>query len=108
MTDAAQAQPDFMASELPRFETIGAWERGHCNKWVSRMFLVPSKPGTNKWRLIIDPRELNKWCRTLKMSYKTLKHPRHLARAGDGFVTTDLTDGFYALKIRRRTATSSP
>eukprot|EP00873_Tetraselmis_striata_P042595 jgi/Tetstr1/462859/TSEL_007808.t1 len=59
---------------------IGARERGHCDKWVSRMFLVP-KPGTNKWRLIIDLRELNKWCKTFTMSYETLKHLRHRARA---------------------------
>eukprot|EP00873_Tetraselmis_striata_P037033 jgi/Tetstr1/457297/TSEL_043902.t1 len=99
MRDATQAQLDFMATELPRFEAIGAWERGHCNKWVSRMFLVP-KPGTNKWRLIIDLRELNKWCKTFTMSYETLKHLRHLARAGDWFVSMDLADGYYALGIR--------
>eukprot|EP00873_Tetraselmis_striata_P033277 jgi/Tetstr1/453541/TSEL_040509.t1 len=61
MRDSTQAQLDFMAAtELPRFEAFGAWERGRCDKWVSIMFLVP-KPGTNKWRLIMDPRELNKW-----------------------------------------------
>eukprot|EP00873_Tetraselmis_striata_P046316 jgi/Tetstr1/466580/TSEL_000988.t1 len=82
MRDATQAQLDFMVmTELPRFEAIGAWERGRWDKWVSTLFLVP-KLGTNKWRLIIDLRELNKWCKTLKMSYETLKHLRHLARAG--------------------------
>eukprot|EP00873_Tetraselmis_striata_P017361 jgi/Tetstr1/437625/TSEL_026292.t1 len=99
MRDATQAQLDFMATELPRFEAIGAWERGHCDKWVSGMFLVP-KPCTNKWRLIIDLRELNKWCKTFTMSYETLKHLRHLARAGDWFVSMDLADGYYALGIR--------
>eukprot|EP00873_Tetraselmis_striata_P011107 jgi/Tetstr1/431371/TSEL_021062.t1 len=63
------------------------------------MFLVP-KPGTNKWRLIIDLRELNKWCKTLKMSYKTLKHMRHLARPCEWFVSMDMADGCYALGIR--------
>eukprot|EP00873_Tetraselmis_striata_P032900 jgi/Tetstr1/453164/TSEL_040181.t1 len=63
------------------------------------MFLVP-KPGTNKWRLIIDLRELNKWCKTFTMSYETIKHLRHLARAGDWFVSMDLADGYYALGIR--------
>eukprot|EP00873_Tetraselmis_striata_P046070 jgi/Tetstr1/466334/TSEL_010864.t1 len=100
MRDATQAQMDFMATELrPRFEAIGAWERGHCDKWVSRMFLVP-KPGTNKWRLSIDLRELNKWCKTFTMSCETLKHRRHLARAGGWFVSMDLADGYYALGIR--------
>eukprot|EP00873_Tetraselmis_striata_P016676 jgi/Tetstr1/436940/TSEL_025712.t1 len=63
------------------------------------MFQVP-KPGTNKWRLIIDLRELNKWYKTLEMSYETLKHLRHVARAGDWFVSMDLADGYYALGIR--------
>eukprot|EP00873_Tetraselmis_striata_P009550 jgi/Tetstr1/429814/TSEL_019681.t1 len=91
-----------MATELPRFLAIRAWERVRCNKWVSRMFLVP-KPGTNKWRLIIDLRELNKWCKTLKMSYEKLNHYLlHLARAGDWFVSMDLADGYYALGIREK------
>eukprot|EP00873_Tetraselmis_striata_P027433 jgi/Tetstr1/447697/TSEL_035054.t1 len=34
------------------------------------------------------------------MSYETLKHLRHLARAGDWFVSMDLADGYYALGIR--------
>eukprot|EP00873_Tetraselmis_striata_P014827 jgi/Tetstr1/435091/TSEL_024059.t1 len=87
-----------MATKLPPFEAIGAWELGRCDKRVSGIFLVP-KPGTNKWRLIIDLRELNKWCKTLKMSYETLKHMRHLARACDWFVSMDLADGYYALGI---------
>eukprot|EP00873_Tetraselmis_striata_P018116 jgi/Tetstr1/438380/TSEL_026946.t1 len=100
MHDATPGHLDFMATELPRFEAIGAWERGHCDKWVSRMFLVP-KPGTNKWRLIIDLRELNKWCQTFTMSYETLKHLRHLTHAGDWFVSLDLSaDGYDALGIR--------
>eukprot|EP00873_Tetraselmis_striata_P004745 jgi/Tetstr1/425009/TSEL_015477.t1 len=77
MRNATQAKLDFMATELPRFTDIGAWERGSCDKWVSRMYL---KPGTNKWRFIIDLRELHKWCNTLKMSYETLKHMRHMTR----------------------------
>eukprot|EP00873_Tetraselmis_striata_P046066 jgi/Tetstr1/466330/TSEL_010861.t1 len=59
-----------------------------------------AKPGTNKWRLIIDLWELNKWCKTFTMSCETLKHWRHLARAGGWFVSMDLADGYYALGIR--------
>jgi hypothetical protein len=58
MKDVTQAQVDFLATEPPRFESCGAWERAHNTRIVSRMFLVP-KPGVNKWRLIIDLRELN-------------------------------------------------
>eukprot|EP00873_Tetraselmis_striata_P024551 jgi/Tetstr1/444815/TSEL_003347.t1 len=58
-------------------------------------------PMPRKWRLIIDLRELNKWCKTLKMSYETIKHLRHLARASGWFVSMDMADGYYyALGIR--------
>eukprot|EP00873_Tetraselmis_striata_P013309 jgi/Tetstr1/433573/TSEL_022840.t1 len=60
MGDATPAQLEFMDGELARFLAVGAWERGYCAKWVSRLFLVP-KPGTNKWRLIIDLRPLNRY-----------------------------------------------
>jgi hypothetical protein len=59
MHDATPTQLKFLATELPRFEPCGAWERSHNPRYVSRMFLV-SKPGTNQWRLIIDMRELNR------------------------------------------------
>jgi hypothetical protein len=63
------------------------------------MFLVP-KPGVNKWRLIIDLRELNNYCAEFNMSCETLKHLRHLSRPGDYFVSLDLADGYYTLGIR--------
>jgi hypothetical protein len=63
------------------------------------MFLVP-KPGVNKWRLIIDLRELNNYCAEFNMSCETLKHLRHMSRPGDYFVSLDLADGYYTLGIR--------
>eukprot|EP00873_Tetraselmis_striata_P043203 jgi/Tetstr1/463467/TSEL_008359.t1 len=98
---ARKAAATATTSDKAKAKAIGAWERGHCNKWVSRIFLVP-KPGTNKWRLIIDLRELNKWCKTFTMSCETLMHLRHLAHAGDWFVSMDLADGYYALGIREK------
>ena len=47
MKDATQPQLNFLATELPRFEACGVWERAHNARYVSR--LVP-KPGVNKWR----------------------------------------------------------
>eukprot|EP00873_Tetraselmis_striata_P011875 jgi/Tetstr1/432139/TSEL_021596.t1 len=66
------------------------------------MFLVP-KPGTNKWRLIIDLRELKKWCKTFTMSYETLKHMRHLARSSYYFrkLTAAFTD-YLRTPLKRR------
>jgi hypothetical protein len=63
------------------------------------MFVVP-KPGFNQWRLIIDLRELNRYCSTFNMTCETLKHLRPLSRPGDYFVSLDLTDGYYTLGIR--------
>jgi hypothetical protein len=99
MLDATPAQLEFLNSELPRFEACGAWERSDNLRYVSRMFLVP-KPGCNQWRLIIDLRELNRYCSTFNMTCETLKHLRHLSRPGDYFVSLDLADGYYTLGIR--------
>jgi hypothetical protein len=63
------------------------------------MLLVP-KPGHNQWRLIIDLRELNRYCAAFNMTCETLKHLRHLSRPGDYFVSLDLTDECYTLGIR--------
>jgi hypothetical protein len=63
------------------------------------MFLVP-KPGINKWRLIIDLRELNSYCAEFNMSCKTLKQIRHLSSPGDYCISLDLADGYYTLGIR--------
>eukprot|EP00873_Tetraselmis_striata_P027573 jgi/Tetstr1/447837/TSEL_003755.t1 len=85
-----------MDGKLARFLAVGAWKRGYCAKWVSRLFLVP-KPGTNKWRLIIDLRPLNRYCETRDLSFETLSHLRNLARPGDYMLQImDLQDGFYA------------
>jgi hypothetical protein len=67
MKDANQPQLDFLATELPRFETCGAWERAYNTRYAFRMLLVP-KPGVNKWRMIIDSREINSYCAELNMS----------------------------------------
>jgi hypothetical protein len=55
------------------------------------------KLGCNLWRLIIDLRELNRYCSTFNMTCETL---RHLSRPCNYFVSLDLTDGYYTLGIR--------
>ena len=98
MTDATPAQLQFLSTELPRFYTSGAFEDGHCAKWVSRMFLVP-KPGVNRWRVIIDLRHLNKYCKNFNLKLETLKRLRYLGRKNDWMFSFDLADGYYALGI---------
>jgi hypothetical protein len=63
------------------------------------MFLAP-KHGHNEWWLIIDLRELNRYCSEFSMSCETLKHLHHPSRPGNYFVSLDLTDGYYTLGIR--------
>jgi hypothetical protein len=63
------------------------------------MFLVP-KPGVNKWRRIIDLRELNSYCGEFDMPRETLKHRRHLSCPGEYSVSLDLADGYNTLGIR--------
>jgi hypothetical protein len=105
MKDATQPQLDFLSTKLPRFEACGAWERAYNTRHISRMFLVP-KPGENKWRLIIDLRELKNFCAEFNMSCESLKHLHYMSRLGDYFVCLDLTDGYYTSAFGRRTATS--
>jgi hypothetical protein len=62
------------------------------------MFHVP-KPGHNRWRLIIDLRELIRYYSEFTMTCETMKHLRHLSRPGDYFVSLDLTSGYYTLGI---------
>jgi hypothetical protein len=99
MLDATKQHLDFMDSEIPRFLQSAAWEPGQRIIWVSIMFLVP-KPGENKWRLIIDLRPMNKYCKDHKLTYETLKHLKNLTRAGEWMVSFDLADGYYTLGIR--------
>jgi hypothetical protein len=96
--DPIQPKVDFLSTELPRFETCGAWKQAYSIRYISRMFLVP-KPGVNK-SLLIDLHELKSYCAELSMSCETLKHLRHMSRPGDYFVSLDLTDGYYTLGIR--------
>jgi hypothetical protein len=99
MKDATQPQLDFIATELPRFEACGVWEDGYNTRYVCRMFLVP-KPGVNKWRLIIDLRDINKYCAGFNMSCETVKHLSHLSRPFGYFVALYLADGYFALGIK--------
>ena len=68
-------------------------------RWVSRAFLVP-KPGGMGWRLIIDLRDINKYCKTQAiMKVETLRRLRLIAKPNDYWVSFDLKDDLYALAI---------
>jgi hypothetical protein len=78
-------------------EDCGAWERSDNPRYVSRMFRIP-KPGANQWCLIVDLRELNRYCSDFSMTCERLKHLRHLSRPCDYFVSMCMTDGYFSLQ----------
>ena len=64
---------------------------------VCRAFLVPKKvePGQPpKWRLVVDLRPTNAFCRPRSCKYETLKELQRLARKGDWAISFDLQDGY--------------
>ena len=97
MADATPDQLRFMEGELPRLLSIGAWELGSENRWVSRLFLVPK--GAGDWRMVVDLRFLNSHCRQFSMKFETLRSLRTMAKQNDYMISMDLRDGFYAIGI---------
>ena len=91
-------QREWLDNEITRLIAKGAWEPATCRDFVSRAFLVP-KPGTNKWRMVVDLRYLNQFVRTGSMKMETLKDLKRLIRKGDYMFSFDLEDGFYALGV---------
>ena len=88
-----------MEEELSRLLEAGAWETTTCSLWVSRMFLVPKDVSSNKWRVVVDLRHLNRFCRDFPIKYETLKRLRQLGAEQDYMFSFDLADGYYALGI---------
>ena len=98
LADATPDQLAFLEPELERLTSIGAFEESCRPTWVSKLFLVP-KPGSNKWRLIVDLRQLNSYCKDFSIKYETLRKLRHLAHRNDWCYSLDLQDGYYAVGI---------
>ncbi|KAK3250327.1 hypothetical protein CYMTET_40288 [Cymbomonas tetramitiformis] len=98
LRDATRQQQVWLDAEKERLLQNGAWTRATRRSHVSRAFLVP-KPGTIKWRLVVDFRWLNQWCVKNRVKMETLKKLRRLAKPGDWCFSFDLQDGFHALGI---------
>ena len=89
LQDATTEQLLWLEKEKARCLGTGAWVRQLKRKFVSRAFLVP-KPGTNKWRLVIDYRWLNSFCKKRGVKMETRRKLRRLARKGDWMFSFDL------------------
>ncbi|KAK3278966.1 hypothetical protein CYMTET_13125 [Cymbomonas tetramitiformis] len=98
LRDATPQQQIWLNEEIKRALGSGAWKRASKREHVSRVFLV-KKPGTNKWRLIVDMRWLNSFCVKSKVKMETLKKLRRLAEPGDWCFSFDLQDGYHAVGI---------
>jgi len=91
------SQRAFLAKEKARCFATGAWEPGTSDKYVSKAFLVP-KPG-GKWRLVIDLRNLNSYCREFSTRFETLRKLKRMMNQGDWMVSFDLQDGYHCISI---------
>ncbi|KAK3248980.1 hypothetical protein CYMTET_41578 [Cymbomonas tetramitiformis] len=98
LVDATSAQLEWIRAETERCVLMGAWVRAHRRRHVSRVFLVP-KPGTNKWRLVMDFRWLNAHCLKSRCKMETLKKLRRLAKPNDWCFSFDLQDGYHLVGI---------
>lgn len=83
--------------------SLAAHEKRHSHRWVSRLVLIP-KPWTNKWRLIIALRSLNRCCPELPLAFETRNRLRRLTTKGDYLFSMNPKDGPYAVS----TATFPP
>jgi hypothetical protein len=106
LRDATPAQKKFMDKELPRCLGTGAWEPAPADErtHICRVHLVPKKtpPGQEqKWRLVIDQRPTNAYCRGQACKYETLRTLQRLARRGDWALSFDIQDGYHAIGVRR-------
>ena len=82
-----------MREKIKEFQEKG-WIVPSQSHWVSRGFLVP-KPGTNKWRLVIDYRYVNTQLRGCEFPLPEIED-LFVKQAGNQLWTLlDLEDGFH-------------
>ena len=98
LQERTPGQQEFWVKEKQRLIDCGAWEVGVDRRYVTKAFLVP-KPGTNKWRLVVDLRHLNSFVQSRTTKFETLKHLRRLAKKNDWMFSFDLEDGYYAVAL---------
>ncbi|KAK3262767.1 hypothetical protein CYMTET_28392 [Cymbomonas tetramitiformis] len=98
LADATAPQLEWMAAETERCLKTGAWVQARRRRHVSRVFLVP-KPGTDKWRLVMDFCWLNAHCVKSRCKMETLKKLRRLAKPNDWCISFDLQDSYHVVGI---------
>jgi hypothetical protein len=99
-TSLTSLQQQFLDKETQRcLNEVGSWEPATCAEFVSPAFLVPKPGQPNKWRLVVDLRFLNKYCKKFKMRSETLAMLSNLSRKNDFMFSFDLKDGYNAVGV---------
>ena len=104
--DLTPQQSQWLEQELVRCTATGAFEHAPADErtHICRAHLVPKKtpPGQpQKWRLVIDLRPTNRYCRPRSCRYETLKALQRMARRGDWMFSFDLQDGYHHVGVAR-------
>ena len=97
-------QSEFFEAEYARHFVTGAWREAPPDQrtHISRVHLVPKKVPEGappKWRIVVDLRPTNAYCRQSSCKYETLKLLSRLARRGDWMISFDLQDGYHQVGI---------
>ncbi|CAG9465837.1 unnamed protein product [Pedinophyceae sp. YPF-701] len=68
---------------------------------ISGAFLVPKMTDGVRtgWRLVINLKWLNTWCRPLRCRFESLGTLRRISERGDYYASFDLADGYYAVQL---------
>ena len=94
---AVGLRKEAMREKIKEFQEKG-WIVPSQSHWVSRVFLV-QKPGTNKWRLVIDYRYMNTQLRGCEFLLPVIED-LIVKQAGNQLWTLlDLEDGFHRMPL---------
>jgi hypothetical protein len=96
---------DGQEGEKDRLLKAGAFERvpaGAQVDFASPCFLVPKadKDGVKNYRMVVDMRILNLYCKRFSCKFDTLKLLGKMARPGDHMISFDISDAFYHVSVR--------
>ena len=80
------------------------WIVRYHSAWVARGFLIP-KPGTNKWRWVIDYRYLNSCVEGHEFPVPVIKNLLHWQAGSHLCTLLDLEDGFHGCRCWRSAGT---
>ena len=94
---AVGIKEEIMNQKIKGFVDKGCIVRSH-SAWVARGFLVP-KPGTNKWRLVIDSRYLYSCLEGHEFQPQVIEDILQVQAGNHLWTLPDLEDGFHQMPL---------